>query len=260
MSLQVPRGWSRRPARARPRPAARATQSRPGPGRRADGPVVEFGLVKGKSGGEQRAAAGGVPQLDRPVTGLGARPHTAVRLPEQNLQAWRYPGLRPVGVARELTVYTVPTSAGVATVACAAPPASAAALAAQCDAIAGHPSAAEADRLPDRPERRLRDALNGTIGELQQTTQSEETTLQGCTDPRGSGGRRAALASAYDGAAGAARRTRAEPGGPTGKRHAGRSATGSRARVPRRPRARRPRGDADAYRAASAAFPPRRAR
>ena len=57
-----------------------------------------------------------------------------VRLGE--LQALRYANLRPGGSATALTVFAVPTTRGVATVACHAPAAAAAAFRADCERVA----------------------------------------------------------------------------------------------------------------------------
>jgi hypothetical protein len=66
------------------------------------------------------------------VKRLAGRP-AADRVRLGGLQALRYRGLRPGGAGPALTVFAVPTSSGVATVACHAPPASAAAAAFQAD-------------------------------------------------------------------------------------------------------------------------------
>ena len=122
-------------APARPRPAALTCDGGGAP-RSRNGPVVVFGVARGRRASNSAL----LPATFLGSTGqsTGAVPRrSAVRLPDQNLEAWRYPGLRPIGNNRQLTVFTVPTSSGVATVACALPPAAAAAFAAQCDAIAG---------------------------------------------------------------------------------------------------------------------------
>ena len=61
---------------------------------------------------------------------------TAVQLGEDGLQAYRYEDLQPEGGDRRVTMYVSPTSAGVATIACLAPPADAAAFKPECDGIA----------------------------------------------------------------------------------------------------------------------------
>jgi hypothetical protein len=179
---------------------------------------------------------------------------TAVRLPAQNLQAWRYRNLTPVGAARQVTVYTVPTSAGVATVVCAAPPARAAGFGAQCDAIAGTLQLRRGTAYPIGPSNAYATSLNGTIGGLQQATQSGEQTLQASTTLSGQAAAAQSLATSYDSAAAQLSALKLSPadsatntqlvgalkGAASAYRAAARAATG---------------GNADAYRAASAAIP-----
>ena len=74
-------------------------------------------------------------------TALGLGPggvpeRTAVKLGPDGLEAYRYEGLESAGSSRRVTVYASPTSKGVATVACLAPPADAGAFKSECEAIA----------------------------------------------------------------------------------------------------------------------------
>ena len=215
--------------------------------------MVEFGLVKGNRAANSTL----LPPAFLSSTGQssGSAPaHTAVRLPKQSLEAWRYTGLRPVGVARELTVYTVPTSAGVATVACAVPASQAASLAAQCDAIAGTLQLKKATAYPVGASDTYATALNGTIGELQQTSRSQETTLQNAQTLAGQAAAANALASAYDAAAAQLAALQLSP---ADRQANGALVTALRAAAAAYRKAARAAtaGDADAYRAASAAVP-----
>ncbi len=252
MSLQVPRGWRRvRPAPKVGLPLSNAVAG--GPRGKAGGPVVEFGLVKGNRAANSTL----LPPAFLSSTGQssGSAPaHTAVRLPKQSLEAWRYTGLRPVGVARELTVYTVPTSAGVATVACAVPASQAASLAAQCDAIAGTLQLKKATAYPVGASDTYATALNGTIGELQQTSRSQETTLQNAQTLAGQAAAANALASAYDAAAAQLAALQLSP---ADRQANGALVTALRAAAGAYRKARRAAtaGDAEAYRTASAAVP-----
>jgi predicted Ser/Thr protein kinase len=257
LSLKVPRGWSRVP-KAPDLGLRLAHASAAAPGGRAAGSVVEFGLVKGGAATNSAllpaAFLGSIGQ-----SASSAPPRTAVRLPAQNLQAWRYGKLSPVGAARQVTVYTVPTSVGVATVVCAAPPARAALLGRQCDAIAGTLQLRRGTPYTIGPSDAYATSLNGTIGDLQQTTQTGEQSLQASTTLAGQAAAAQSLASAYAGAAAqlsalnlspADRATNAQlvdalRGAARAYRTAARAATG---------------GNADAYRAASAAIPNARAK
>ena len=252
MSLQVPRGWRRaRPAPDVGLPLSNAVAA--GPRGKAGGPVVEFGLVKGNKAANSTL----LPAAFLSSTGQssGSAPaHTAVRLPKQSLEAWRYTGLRPVGVARELTVYTVPTSAGVATVACAVPASEAASLAAQCDAIAGTLQLKKATAYPVGASDTYATALNGTIGELQQTSRSQENTLQGAQTLAGQAAAANALASAYDAAAAQLAALQLSPADrqANGALVSALRAAGAAYRKAARAATA---GDAEAYRTASAAVP-----
>ena len=252
MSLQVPRGWRRvRTAPDVALPLSNAVAA--GPRGTADGPVVEFGLVKGNRAANSTL----LPAAFLSSTGQssGSAPaHTAVRLPEQSLEAWRYTRLRPVGVARELTVYTVPTSAGVATVACAVPAGQGASLAAQCDAIAGTLQLKKATAYPVGASDTYATALNGTIGELQQTSRSQEASLQGAQTLAGQAAAANALASAYDAAAAQLAALRLSPADRQANAALVTALRGAAAAYRKAARAATS-GDAEAYRTASAAVP-----
>jgi hypothetical protein len=253
LALRVPRGWSKLGS-SQDLGLPMSHPSSAAPGGRAGGPVVEFGLVKGKTASNSAllpaAFLGSLGQSTSTIP-----PRTAVRLPARNLQAWRYGNLRPVGAARQVTVYTVPTSGGVATVACAAPSTQLAALGRQCDAIAGTLQLRRGTAYPVGPSGAYATSLNGTIGNLQQATQSGEQSLQGSTTLAGQAAAAQSLASAYDSAAAQLGALNLSPadraanaqlvtalrGAATAYRKAARAATG---------------GDANAYRAASAAIPP----
>ena len=228
LALRVPRGWSR--LKRSPDlglPLSHATAVAP---RSRNGPVVVFGVARGR-----RASNGALlPATFLSSTGqsTGAVPRrSAVRLPDQNLEAWRYPGLRPIGNNRQLTVFTVPTSSGVAIVACALPPEAAAAFAAQCDAIAGTLQLRSGRAYPIGASDAYASSLNGTIGELQQTTKSGKT--------RSSARRRWLVrrrprsdCQRLRGRRRPARRARPEPSRQGGKCAAGRGAPSGSQRVP----------------------------
>jgi predicted Ser/Thr protein kinase len=252
LALRVPRGWSGRrtpPDLGLPisNPAAAAPR---GPG--AD-PVVEFGMMKPRVASNDAL----LPAAFLSSVGRSAEsppPRKAVRLPGQGLEAWRYQNLRPVGSGSAVTVYTVPTSEGVATVACALPPGQAAALAGQCDAIASTLRLRRGTAYPIGPSSAYADALNGALGDLQGSIDADQTTLEQSQSLAGQATAAGGLASAYEAAAdqlGALTLSPAdqainEPlvsalrGAARAYRGAARTATS---------------GDADAYRAASAAIP-----
>jgi Protein kinase domain len=252
LALQVPRGWSKmRRAPELGLPLARAAAA--SPGGRASGPAVEFGMVKGSEAANDALL---------PASFLSSVGHsadtpprrTAVRLPSQGLQAWRYRNLRPVGTGDALTVYTVPTSGGVATVACAVAPGQAAALAGQCDAIASTLRLRRATAYPIGPSKTYASTLNAAVGDVQQSTEANQPNLDQSDTLAGQAAAANALASAYEGAA---RQLAALNLSPADRAVNGPlvSALQTAARAYRRAARSATSGNADAYRAASAAIP-----
>jgi hypothetical protein len=200
LALKVPRGWSRvrsnPPDVGLPLSGAIAVA----PGGRSGSPVVEFGVMRGsKAANTTLLPAAFLGSIGQPAGTVPAR--TAVRLPAQHLQAWRYRELQPSGTDRTLTVHAVPTTAGVATVVCAAPDAQASAFAAQCAAVAGTLRLVNGRPYPVGPSDTYANALNAAIGDLQQATGSAQANLDKArTLPEQAAAERA-LASDYETAA-----------------------------------------------------------
>ena len=130
----------------------------------------------GKDGG--RAVAFGATEADdstllpedfRGALGLedGEVPErTPVKLGPDGLQAYRYEGLEPAGIDRQVTVYASPTSEGVATVACLAPPAEAGAFKGDCEAIANTMQISAGKPFPVGPDPEFAKTLGATFGKL----------------------------------------------------------------------------------------------
>jgi predicted Ser/Thr protein kinase len=252
MSVRVPRGWRRAgspPELGLPlaRPAAAAPRGR------GAGPLVEFGVVKG--GAAANNALLPAPLLDAVGRTADSPPaRKAVRLSGQSLQAWRYAGLRPVGSNRALTVYAVPTSAGVATVVCAVPPSLAASLAPQCDAIAGSLRLRSSTPYPIGASTSYASALNSTIGNLDQTSKAQEEGLQAAQTLAGQAAAAQALARSYSAAARALVALQLSPA--DGAANATLVGALRRTAAAYRTAARAARaGNADGYRTASAGIP-----
>jgi len=105
----------------------------------------------------------------RGALGLGAGEvpePTAVKLGPDRLEAYRYEGLTPAGVDRQVTVYMSPTSEGIATVACLAPPADAAAFKGECEAIADTMEISSGKPFPVGPDPAFAKLLGDTFGRL----------------------------------------------------------------------------------------------
>jgi len=200
LALEVPRGWSRvrsdPPDIGLPLSGAVAVA----PGGRSRGPVVEFGVMRGtKAANTTLLPAAFLGSIGQPAGTVPAR--TAVRLPAQHLQAWRYRDLQPSGSDRTVTVHAVPTTGGVATVICAAPDAQASAFAAQCAAVAGTLRLVHGRPYPVGPSDTYANALNAAIGDLQQATGAQQTNLDAAQTLPAQAAAERTLATAYQTAA-----------------------------------------------------------
>jgi serine/threonine protein kinase len=199
LALRVPRGWSRMrssPGLGLPLSGAVAVGPRGGAG----GPMVQFGVMKDRAASNSALLpADLLGSIGQPAGTVPAR--TAVRLPGQRLGAWRYRDLRPAGTERSLTVYAVPTTTGVATVACAASRAQASAFAGQCEAVAGTLELVSGRPYPVGPSATYANALNATTGSLQRATSASEATLQAARTLAAQAAAARALAGDYETAA-----------------------------------------------------------
>jgi hypothetical protein len=199
LALRVPRGWSRMrssPDLGLPLSGAVAVGPRGG----ASGPVVEFGVMKDHAASNSALLpADLLGSIGQPAGTVPAR--TAVRLPGQRLEAWRYRDLRPARTERSLTVYAVPTTTGVATVACAASRARAGAFAGQCEAVAGTLELVSGRPYPVGPSTTYANALNATTDSLQRATSAREATLQAAQTLAAQAAAARALAGDYETAA-----------------------------------------------------------
>ena len=103
------------------------------------------------------------------------RPPDRVRLGKA--EALRYEGLEPKDFGgRALTVFAAPTSAGVATIACYAPPGGGAAFRADCERVAGTLEV-EGTTYPLGADKKYAAALSGVIAQLGKRRQAGRTAL-----------------------------------------------------------------------------------
>jgi serine/threonine protein kinase len=249
MSVRVPRAW--RPAKA---PALGVPLTRPVAAvGRPSGALVEFGMVRGDAAANNALLPPAL--LDSVGKTADVPPERrAVRLPAESLQAWRYGRMRPVGSSRELTVYAVPTSAGVATLVCALPPAAASALGATCDAIAGSLRLRRATPYPIGASGAYAGSLNDTMGNLDQVSTAQEEALQSAQTLSGQGAAAQALARSYAQAAKTLSTLRLSPADRAANARLV-SALRATASAYRQAALAARGGDADGYRNASAAIP-----
>ena len=121
------------------------------------------------------------------------------------LQAYRYRRLDPEGFDGQLTLYVVPNTEGVATIACTAGGAGAAAVLAECESIAASLELRDAEALPLGPSEEYADALNAAIGRLNSARGAGRTALRRANTPGRQAQAAAGLERAYRTAARALR-------------------------------------------------------
>lgn len=112
------------------------------------------------------------------------------------LQAYRYADLRPRGFEGRMNVYSVPTTAGVASVACVVP-ASAAGFLPECERVASTLKLGEGKPVPLGPDRRYAARLDRAIGRLNATRAANRARLLGARTPAGQANTAGRLAAAY---------------------------------------------------------------
>jgi hypothetical protein len=165
--LRFPGGWMR------------ASHAIPVPGITFDGPKLNLA----PSGSDRRTglAAGQVnatgPRLlpESFLRRLGGRPPSGTPVELGDLEALRYSNLRPKGYEGKLTLLTVPTTAGVATIACAAPAGTPESVTDQCEQIATTLRLVKAHAFPLGPQKGYADALNQ---ELKSLNEARKTKLK----------------------------------------------------------------------------------
>jgi hypothetical protein len=101
------------------------------------------------------------------VKSLGADPSRTDTVRLGDLQAYRYRNLDPSNFSPALTLYVVPTDKGVATIACEADPAQAAAFLPECERAASTLKLEGAKPFELGPGRQYVEAVNSTIERLQ---------------------------------------------------------------------------------------------
>jgi serine/threonine protein kinase len=153
------------------------------------------GVVAGRTTatGPTLLPAAFVKQLPEPPAG------ERVRL--GGLQALRYRGLRPSGSGPAVTVFAVPTTRGVATVACHAPAAAAAAFEADCERVAASLKLSGAEAYGLGPQARYARTVDRTLTALAAARARDRRALAGARTQGGQAKLAAALAGDHDRAA-----------------------------------------------------------
>jgi Protein kinase domain len=132
------------------------------------------------------------------------------RLPDQpppgdpvslgKIEAYRYEGLRPKGLDGRVTLYTAPTSGGVATIACTAR-GQATDLLEECEAVATTLELSGVKAFALGPNEAYARSLGGALGKLGSARKSGEAALRSATTQDGQGAAAGRLADAYAAAA-----------------------------------------------------------
>ena len=128
-----------------------------------------------------------------------------------DLQAYRYDGLDPRGLDRPVTVYTVPTSEGVATVTCSAGGADATALLGECEGVATTLELAGAEAFPLGPNEDYARALTDTFDQLDSERRDGEAALRRAGTQNAQGEAATRLGRTYADAAGSLARVETSP-------------------------------------------------
>jgi hypothetical protein len=171
-------------------PAAFAPQGRDG------GTAVLVGTVEGEADNSTLLARGFLQAV-----GEGNPQRGAVEIGDDGLQAYRYDNLAPEGFDRRVTVFAAPTTGGVATVACLAPPAEAESFAATCDQIANTLEISSGEPVPVGPSGDYAAQVSKVIKGLNAADKSGQAKLKAAKTPQAQGAAARSLAGAYDKAA-----------------------------------------------------------
>jgi hypothetical protein len=118
-----------------------------------------------------------------------------------DLKAYRYTGLKPKSYPQELTVYAVPTDAGVATIACSAAAAQATSFLPACERAASTLTLSGVQAFDLGVPKSYADALNGAMGKLQSARKPALAKLKSAKTPSAQAAAAREAASAYGTAA-----------------------------------------------------------
>jgi hypothetical protein len=173
LSLKVPSGYAEMSSAPATPGLELADAAAYAPGGKDGGRAVTFGLADANDSTL-------LTQDFRTALGLGAGEvpdRTAVKLGPDELQAYRYADLAPAGTSRRMTLYAAPTTAGVATVACLAPPADAKAFKPECEAIANTLQLESGQGFPVGPDPGYAKTLSTTLTRLDRRVASGRKAL-----------------------------------------------------------------------------------
>jgi hypothetical protein len=183
VKAKVPAGWSRLSA-APPVPGlGLADPVAFGPGGKGSGDAVLLGAVR-KSADNSTLLSTGF------IKAAGSLPAKEAVESDGGLQGYRYRNVKLSGFDRPVTVYAVPTTAGVATLACLG-------ASATCDASANTMQLVSAKAFPVGPSGDYAKAVGGALGALGKATKSGQAKLKAARTPRAQASAANGLSTAY---------------------------------------------------------------
>jgi hypothetical protein len=158
------------------------------PGGAAGGEAVVVGQVKQGANNSTLLPNGFLTAL-----GLDAGevpPRQSVRLADNKLEAYRYQNLRPNGLDQAVTLFTVPTSEGIATVACVDP-------SADCESIANTLKLNAGTAFPVGPSKEYAASVGKALGALDKKVAAGRKAIQGAGSPKAQAAAAKDLSAAY---------------------------------------------------------------
>ena len=177
LGLRFPSGWDRRGEAPEIPGMVLADQVAIGPTASEDRGIVAG--MAADAGGPRLLGPGFLASLEEP-------PRAGDRVRLGKVEALRYEGLEPKGFGgRALTVFAVPTSAGVATIACFAPPGGGAAFRADCERVAGTLEVEGETTFPLGADKKYAAALSGVIAGLDKRRKAGRAALAAARTPAG---------------------------------------------------------------------------
>jgi Protein kinase domain len=192
LGLKFPSAWERSEAPVSIPQLGMASQIAVAPVRPVDGEAMVAGRV---------AAGGRLLLPDKFVKLLPAEPSNNDAVKLGNVQAYRYSALAPRGLHQRVTLFTVPASGGVATVACLFGPQTPSSFRTACERAAGSLEVTSGKHYPVGPSPSYASTLSATMAALNTAIKEGEGSLNAARTPAAQGNAAAALASAYDKAA-----------------------------------------------------------
>jgi hypothetical protein len=194
LALQFPTGWSRIDPPSIPG-VDTAGAAAVAPGGRDGETAVVFGQVD--DAGNPSLLSSGV------IEAIGGPPkdRAAVKLTREGLEAYRYTGLRPRGFDRRVTIYAVPNSGGVATVACLAPAAAAAGFGDDCESIANTLRLSSVTAYSVGPSEEYGKTVGRTLADLDNRVKSGIGAFRKAPGPKSQADAARSLSTAYGQAA-----------------------------------------------------------